>query len=371
MPLQNVIFVTGGAGFIGSAVIRLLLDQSTAEVVNIDCLTYAGNLETLVAQAAHPRYHFEQVDICNADAMRRLLRQYRPRAILHLAAETHVDRSIDSADRFIQTNVVGTHTLLHAAREYLAAFSRPEAVGFRFHQVSTDEVFGSLGAHGRVTEDAPCRPNSPYAASKAASDHLVRAWHATFGLPVVLSHCSNNYGPYQHPEKLVPTIISKALADQPIPLYGDGRHVRDWLYVADHANALVAVLEQGRVGCSYNIGANQEYTNLQVAETVCRILDQRRPAADGAAYANLIEFVADRPGHDYRYALDAGRIRDELGWAPADSFDSGIRKTVEWYLAQPDWLRAIGAKDRANGRRLGLPAAPVDGRTERMGQAGR
>ncbi|MEA3291268.1 MAG: dTDP-glucose 4,6-dehydratase [Pseudomonadota bacterium] len=350
--MNNNIFVTGGAGFIGSAVIRHLLADHDCEVVNIDALTYAGNLATVENEASHPRYHFAQVDICDAPAVRELFVQYRPRAIMHLAAESHVDRSIDGPAAFIQTNIVGSYNLLEEARRYIKPLDESQQGEFRFHHISTDEVFGSLGNEGLFTEDSPYQPNSPYSASKAASDHLVRAWHETFGLPVVLSNCSNNYGPYQYPEKLIPVIIAKVLTGAPIPVYGSGRNVRDWLYVDDHARALVKIMLEGTPGRSYNVGGNEERTNLEVVNAVCSILDELRPAANGQLHSLLIEHVTDRPGHDHRYAIDATRIRDELGWEPAESFESGMRKTVAWYLDNQRWVDTVLEGNYA-GERLG------------------
>ncbi len=359
--MNNTILVTGGAGFIGSAVIRRLLSHGDAVVVNIDKLTYAGHLETLANESTNPRYRFAQVDICDAAAINGLFAEYRPRAIMHLAAESHVDRSIDGPADFIETNIVGTYNLLEAARNYLSGLDAADAVKFRFHHISTDEVFGSLGDEGLFTEDSPYQPNSPYSASKASSDHLVRAWHETFGLPVVLSNCSNNYGPYQFPEKLIPVIIAKALAGQPIPVYGNGLNVRDWLYVDDHAAALVTVMERGELGRSYNVGGNEERANIDVVKTVCGILDALRPASDGSGYAELITFVTDRPGHDHRYAIDASRIRDELGWLPSETFASGMEKTVRWYLDNQDWCAAVLANNARGGERLGVIAGAAGG----------
>ena len=352
--MNNTIFVTGGAGFIGSAVIRRLLGQSDSTIINIDKLTYAGHLETLRNEAEDPRYVFEQVDICDVAEVNRLFAQYRPRAIMHLAAESHVDRSIDGPADFIQTNIVGTYNLLEAARTHVADMDDADGQSFRFHHISTDEVFGSLGDEGLFTEESPYQPNSPYSASKASSDHLVRAWHETFGLPVVLSNCSNNYGPYQYPEKLIPVIISKALAGDPIPVYGNGLNVRDWLYVDDHASALVTVMESGAPGRSYNVGGNEERTNIDVVKTVCDILNSLVPRTDGDGYAELITFVADRPGHDQRYAIDASRIKEELGWEPSETFVSGMEKTVRWYLDNEEWCRVVLADNARGGERLGV-----------------
>lgn len=354
--MNNIVFVTGGAGFIGSAVIRHLLDEHDCTVVNIDKLTYAGNRETLANEAKDERYRFEKVDICDRAAIDALFAQYQPTAIMHLAAESHVDRSIDGPAEFIQTNIVGTYNLLEAARGYLNSCNDQDRSQFRFHHISTDEVFGSLGDEGLFTEESPYQPNSPYSASKASSDHLVRAWHETYGLPVVLSNCSNNYGPYQYPEKLLPVIISKVTRGESIPVYGKGLNVRDWLYVDDHARALVLIMKKGMIGRSYNVGGNEERTNIDVVKTVCGILDSLAPATDGTPHENLITYVADRPGHDQRYAIDASRIEAELGWTPRESFDSGMRKTVEWYLANQYWCDVVVADNDASGRRLGTAA---------------
>jgi len=342
------LLVTGGAGFIGSAVVR----QAAAAghgVVNVDCLTYAACLENVASVAASPLYAFEQVDIRDADALARVFSQHRPDAVMHLAAESHVDRSIDGPGAFIDTNVRGTYVLLEAARAYWQGQGRPES--FRFHHISTDEVFGSLGPEGQFTEETPYDPRSPYSASKAASDHLVRAWHHTYGLPVVLSNCSNNYGPFHFPEKLIPVVILNALAGRPVPVYGQGLNVRDWLYVEDHAAALLMVLEKGAVGRSYNIGGENEATNIDLVRKICAILDRKRP--DAAPHAGLIEFVTDRPGHDLRYAIDATRIRSELGWKPSVTLDEGLERTVDWYLANESWWRPLQARQGV-GERLGV-----------------
>ncbi|MFM2044883.1 MAG: dTDP-glucose 4,6-dehydratase, partial [Pseudomonadota bacterium] len=320
------VLVTGGAGFIGSAFIRhAVLDQGCA-VVNVDCLTYAANLENLRPVADSPLYSFEKADICDRAAMDRILAEHRPDAVIHLAAESHVDRSIDGPDAFIRTNVTGTSVLLAAARAYWSGLEGAAAADFRFHHVSTDEVYGSLGDTGFFTEETPYDPRSPYSASKAASDHLVSAWHHTYGLPTVMSNCSNNYGPYHFPEKLIPLMILNALEGRPLPVYGDGQNVRDWLHVEDHARALWQVLTRGAVGQSYNIGGNNEMANLAVVERICDILDRFRPGAEPRR--RLITYVPDRPGHDRRYAIDATKIRRELGWTPAETFDSGIEATV-------------------------------------------
>lgn len=342
------LLVTGGAGFIGSAVVRQAVAAGHA-VVNVDCLTYAACLENVASVAANPLYAFEQVDIRDADALARVFVAHRPDAVMHLAAESHVDRSIDGPGAFIDTNVRGTYTLLEAARAYWQGQGRPES--FRFHHISTDEVFGSLGPEGQFTEETPYDPRSPYSASKAASDHLVRAWHHTYGLPVVLSNCSNNYGPFHFPEKLIPVVILNALAGRPVPVYGQGLNVRDWLYVEDHAAALLMVLEKGAVGRSYNIGGENEATNIDLVRKICAILDRKRP--DAAPHAGLIEFVTDRPGHDLRYAIDATRIRSELGWKPSVTLDEGLERTVDWYLANESWWRPLQARQGV-GERLGV-----------------
>ena len=339
--------VTGGAGFIGSAVVRLAIARGH-EVVNIDKLTYAACLDNVAQAAQSPDYTFIQADICDPQAMADAFATHQPDAVMHLAAESHVDRSIDGPGAFIETNVMGTYTLLQAARMYWEAAGKPDT--FRFHHISTDEVFGSLGPTGQFTEDTPYDPRSPYSASKASSDHLVRAWHETYGLPVVLTNCSNNYGPYHFPEKLVPVVILNALAGKPLPIYGKGDNVRDWLYVEDHADALLKVLAEGVVGRSYNIGGENERTNLELVTTLCTILDDLRPAA--APYADLITYVTDRPGHDARYAIDPARIRTELGWRPSVTVEEGLRQTVQWYLDNEDWWRALQNRDGV-GTRLG------------------
>lgn len=351
--MKNCIFVTGGAGFIGSAVIRHLLSDYDCDVVNLDKLTYAGNLETLQQQAENPRYHFVQVDICDRPLLDALFVKYQPKAVMHLAAESHVDRSIDGPADFIRTNIEGTFHLLEAARHYCQSLTAEQLPHFRFHHISTDEVYGTLSDTGLFTESTPYQPNSPYSSSKAASDHLVRAWHETYGLPVVLSNCSNNYGPYQYPEKLIPVIIEKALAKQPIPIYGKGDNVRDWLYVDDHATALALILHEGTIGRSYNVGGNEERTNLQVVETVCDILNKLRPLDSGEQYQQFITFVEDRIGHDKRYAIDATRIQNELGWQPSQTFASGIENTIIWYLNNQSWVNAIKQKSATLGERLG------------------
>lgn len=342
------LLVTGGAGFIGSAVVRQAITAGHA-VVNLDALTYAACLANVASVSDSPNYSFERADICDAAALTRILDQHKPDAIMHLAAESHVDRSIDGPGSFIETNITGTYTLLQAARSYWEGQGRPDT--FRFHHISTDEVFGSLGSEGQFTETTPYDPRSPYSASKAASDHLVRAWAETYGLPVVLTNCSNNYGPYHFPEKLIPVVILKALAGLPLPIYGDGSNVRDWLYVEDHADALLLVLQKGALGRSYNIGGENERSNLELVTTLCAILDELRPGA--APYAEQITFVTDRPGHDARYAIDPTRIREELGWRPSVTVEEGLRLTVQWYLENEDWWRPLLERDGV-GSRLGI-----------------
>jgi dTDP-glucose 4,6-dehydratase len=347
------ILVTGGAGFIGSAVIRHLISETQHSVVNVDCLTYAGNLSTLDHVSSNSRYSFEQVNICDSAAVQGVFERHRPLAVMHLAAESHVDRSIDGPSAFIQTNVVGTYIMLEASRRHRQSLPADEQGAFRFHHISTDEVYGSLGDEGLFTETTSYDPSSPYSASKAASDHLVRAWNRTYGLPVVLTNCSNNYGPYQYPEKLIPLTITSALAGKPLPVYGKGENVRDWLYVDDHARALVAVLERGMVGETYNIGGNSERKNIDVVRTICGLMDELSPNSTNRPHEKLITFVTDRPGHDHRYAIDASKIRRDLGWTPEESFGSGLKKTVQWYLSNEDWCRQAVA-DRYAGERLGL-----------------
>ena len=345
MP-DNTILVTGGAGFIGSALVRHLVEQTDHQIVNADFLTYASNQSSLQSITGNPRYHFEHVNICDAQAMSRLFEIYAPNAVLHLASETHVDRSIDSPDIFLQTNVVGTFTLLEVVRSYFNSLSEVLQNQFRFLNVSTDEVFGSLGEKGFFRENSPYDPNSPYAASKASADHFVRSYHHTYGLPVLNTNCSNNYGPYQHPEKLVPTVILKALAGEPIPLYGRGDNIRDWLFVEDHIRGLLTVLDRGAVGNSYNIGTNEEHTNLEMTQSLCAILDELQPKT--RAYADQIIFVEDRPGHDFRYAIDSSKLRLDLGWQPSESFKSGLLKTVHWYLEHLDWANELVSGEDMN-----------------------
>lgn len=350
-PLR--IFVTGGAGFIGSALVRHLIRQTDHHVLNVDALTYAGNPASVAPVSDSNRYGFAQANICDAAAMARLVTEFRPDVVTHLAAESHVDRSIDGPADFIQTNLVGTFTLLSAVLDYWRGLDEPARKAFRFHHISTDEVFGALGDEGFFTEDTAYDPRSPYSASKAGSDHLVRAWHHTYGLPVLVTNCSNNYGPYHFPEKLIPLIIIKCLHGEKLPVYGAGQNVRDWLYVDDHVRALTAVFERGVPGDSYMIGGNSERTNLTVVETICDTLDGIRPRADGKSYREQISFVADRPGHDFRYAIDASKLKRELGWEPRESFESGIAQTIRWYLENADWWQPILSGAYA-GERLGL-----------------
>jgi dTDP-glucose 4,6-dehydratase len=351
------ILITGGAGFIGSAVVRRLIAEADAErVVNLDALTYAGNLDSLAAAEDDPRYVFIHGDICDAALVRRIFDEHRPTAVLHLAAESHVDRSIDGPGDFFRTNVVGTFTLLEAARRHWLALKDAERTRFRFVHVSTDEVFGSLGENGHFTEQTPYGPNSPYSASKAGSDHLARAWHHTYGVPVIITNCSNNYGPYQFPEKLIPLMILNALEGKALPVYGRGENVRDWLHVDDHADALLTVLEHGRPGETYAIGGNCERKNLDVVREICRAVDEiAGPDAATGPREQLIRFVTDRPGHDLRYAIDASKIRRELGWTPRTSFEAGLRETVRWYLENRGWWERVRT-GAYRGERLGLGA---------------
>ena len=352
MPIDDVVLVTGGAGFIGSALVRHLLMETQARVVNVDKLTYAASTDSLPQARGHPRHELIQTDICDGPALRRLFEQQRPRYVINLAAETHVDRSIDAPAAFISTNVVGTFALLQEALAYWRTLDDAARAAFRFHHVSTDEVYGALGPQGSFIETSPYAPRSPYAASKASSDHLVRAWHATYGLPTLVTNCCNNYGPYQFPEKLIPHIIIRALDAQPLPVYGDGGNVRDWLHVEDHARALALALEHGAVGATYNIGAREERENMAVVKAICALLDEIAPSP-GGRYERLITFVPDRPGHDRRYALDPGKIERELGWRASETFASGLRKTVRWYVDNRAWWRAI--LDRGyRAQRIGL-----------------
>ncbi|MDV2483885.1 dTDP-glucose 4,6-dehydratase [Acinetobacter towneri] len=336
------ILVTGGAGFIGSAVIRHIMQNTNNHILNIDKLTYAGNLESLKEIDQHSNYEFKQIDICDTEQITAAIDAFRPDAIMHLAAESHVDRSIDGPAAFIQTNIVGTYTLLEAARKYWMGLDAEAQQNFRFHHISTDEVYGDLeGTTSLFTETTSYAPSSPYSASKASSDHLVRAWHRTYGLPIIVTNCSNNYGPYHFPEKLIPLVILNALDAKPLPVYGNGQQIRDWLFVEDHARALYKVMTEGVVGETYNIGGHNEKQNIEVVKTICKILDELKPQASGQAYESLITFVKDRPGHDLRYAIDATKIQNELGWTPAETFETGIRKTVEWYLNNQEWVAHI------------------------------
>ncbi|ATF49043.1 dTDP-glucose 4,6-dehydratase [Citrobacter werkmanii] len=334
------ILVTGGAGFIGSAVVRHIINNTNDSVINLDKLTYAGNLDSLSEVNCNSRYFFEQIDICDEIELDRVFNQYQPDAVMHLAAESHVDRSINGSAVFIQTNIVGTYTMLEAARKYWSSLNNDKKNNFRFHHVSTDEVFGDLENSGLFfTEQTPYNPSSPYSASKASSDHLVRAWHRTYGLPVIITNCSNNYGPYHYPEKLIPVIIINALSGKDIPVYGDGQQIRDWLYVEDHARALYTVVTKGLVGETYNIGGHNEKANIEIVEIICTILDEiiSKKVNEISSYHSLIKFVKDRPGHDVRYAIDANKIEVELGWKPHETFETGIKKTVEWYLNNKNW----------------------------------
>jgi dTDP-glucose 4,6-dehydratase len=350
-PLR--ILVTGGAGFIGSALVRHLVRDTPHEVLNVDKLTYAGNLSSLEPIANRPGYKFLQADICDGEAIAAALAEYRPDVITHLAAESHVDRSIDGPAAFIETNIVGTFTMLNAALDYWRGLDDAGKEAFRFHHISTDEVFGTLADDGFFTEETPYDPHSPYSASKASSDHLVRAWHDTYGLPVLITNCSNNYGPYHFPEKLIPLMIIKALAGEPLPVYGEGANVRDWLFVEDHARALTAVFERGVPGQSYIIGGRAERKNLDVVKRICDSLDQIRPRADGKSYQEQITYVTDRPGHDHRYAIDPSKIERELGWTAQESFDSGIARTISWYLDNESWWRPL-VEEKGAVQRIGL-----------------
>ncbi len=350
------ILITGGAGFIGSALIRHLMNNTKHVVVNIDKLTYAGNLESLKSVEDNPRYHFIKADICDSTKVNQILQKHEPDAIMHLAAESHVDRSIDGPADFIETNIVGTYTLVEAARNYWQSQSSDKKAQFRFHHISTDEVYGDLPNDGSLfTEQTSYSPSSPYSASKASSDHIVRAWHRTYGLPVIVTNCSNNYGPYHFPEKLIPLVTLNALEGKPLPVYGDGKQVRDWLFVEDHARALLTVVENGKIGETYNIGGHNEQENIYVVKSICNILDELNPKKPHEInhYSDLITFVKDRPGHDLRYAIDASKIERELGWKPKETFESGLRKTVQWYLDNQDWCRNV--QDGSYRReRLGL-----------------
>lgn len=336
------ILVTGGAGFIGSAVIRYLIQHTQDEVCNIDKLTYAGNLESLIDIEHSPRYQFHKIDVCNATALQQIFNTFRPDVVMHLAAESHVDRSIDTPADFMQTNIIGTYTLLEVARQYWSALDTQAKQQFRFHHISTDEVYGDLeNTTDLFIESTPYAPSSPYSASKASSDHLVRAWHRTYSLPIVITNCSNNYGPYQFPEKLIPLVILNALDGKNLPVYGDGQQIRDWLFVEDHARALYCVVTQGKIGETYNIGGHNEKQNIEVVRTICQILDELQPQANTQRYESLITFVKDRPGHDLRYAIDASKISKTLRWQPQETFETGIQKTIEWYLNNLDWCHRV------------------------------
>ena len=351
--MTQTLLITGGAGFIGSALIRELLATTPHRIVNVDKLTYAASLEALEGAPQDPRYRFERVDICDGAELARVFREHRPTGVIHLAAESHVDRSIDGPAEFVQTNIVGTFKLLEATLAYWETLAPAARQGFRFHHVSTDEVYGTLGADGYFTETTPYAPNSPYAASKASSDHLARAWHHTYGLPVLITNCSNNYGPYQFLEKLIPLMIVNAVDGKPLPVYGDGSNVRDWLYVTDHAQALIKVYTDGVPGEQYNIGGHNEKRNIELVEYLCELLDELLPDSPHRPHRQLMHFVQDRRGHDQRYAIDAKKIQRELGWAPQETFETGIRKTVAWYLKNLPWCREIQAR-RYSGERLGL-----------------
>ena len=355
MKMTRKILVTGGAGFIGSALVRHLIRTTSHHVLVFDKLTYAGTLTSLEPVAQDSRYRFIQADICDANAVAGALKHFDPDIIAHLAAESHVDRSIDGPKDFIQTNIVGTYTLLQAARAHFETLSAERRRNFRFHHVSTDEVFGSLGDEGLFTEETAYDPRSPYSASKAGSDHLVRAWWHTYGLPITMTNCSNNYGPYHFPEKLIPLMIVKALAGEALPVYGRGENIRDWLYVEDHARAIQTVFEQAQPGATYNVGGHAERRNIDVVHGLCNILDRVKPRANKASYASQISFVTDRPGHDFRYAIDSSRLEKDLGWKPQESFETGLEKTIRWYLENERWWRPLLERKYA-GQRLGLKA---------------
>lgn len=356
---STTILITGGAGFIGSAVVRNLLEQTSANIVNLDALTYAADLKSLALFSRNSRYHFEKGNICNRKRLAGLLQEYQPAAIMHLAAESHVDRSIDDGDAFMATNIMGTYSLLEEARCYWSALPQPKKKNFRFLHVSTDEVYGSLGRDGKFSEESSYRPSSPYSASKAASDHLARSWHTTYGLPVLVSNCSNNYGPYQFPEKLIPLMIINGLQGKSLPIYGSGENIRDWLYVDDHARALALILYQGEPGETYNIGANEERRNRDLVTTICSLLDELNPSPGSLPHSGLITHVDDRPGHDLRYAIDATKIHNSLGWAPMETLESGLRRTVSWYIDNRDWWQPI-SQATYDGTRLGLGNTPPD-----------
>lgn len=352
--MKTVYFVTGGCGFIGANFIQYLLNKTKPNsVVNLDKLTYAGNQKNLADFGQDPRYIFMHGDICDAELVSKLFTEYQPNYIVNFAAESHVDRSIDGPAEFIQTNIVGTSVLLQEALKYYSTLKGKESERFRFHHVSTDEVFGSLSESGFFTEETPYDPSSPYSASKASSDHLIRAWHRTFYLPVLISNCSNNYGPYQFPEKLIPLMILNCLEEKPLPVYGTGENIRDWLYVEDHCDAIYTILQKGTIGETYNVGGNNEIKNIQIVEVICDILNDIHPAGSGKSYHELINFVKDRPGHDFRYAIDASKLKKEIGWEPKESFNTGIQKTIEWYLKNEEWWKTI-QEDTYKQERLGI-----------------
>lgn len=346
------ILVTGGAGFIGSALVRYLINDTEHSVINVDKLTYAGNLLNVKSVSDDSRYNFEKIDIRDIGALKEIFEQYRPDGVMHLAAESHVDRSIDGPSEFIQTNVVGTSNLLEVSRDYWENLDNSSKETFRFLHVSTDEVYGTLGDIGFFTEETPYQPNSPYSASKASSDHLVRAWFHTYGLPILVTNCSNNYGPFQYPEKLIPVVILKAISGQEIPVYGEGKNIRDWLFVQDHVKALLKVFSKGSIGETYNIGGNNEKQNIEVVETICTILDELHPSKSGKSYNDQITYVKDRPGHDFRYAIDSSKLQNDLGWTPEETFETGIRKTVQWYLDNINWCEAV-TENNYSLKRLG------------------
>ncbi len=352
--MKTVYFVTGGCGFIGANFIQYLLNKTKPNsIVNLDKLTYAGNQKNLVDFEQDPRYIFVHGDICDAELVSKLFTEYQPNYIVNFAAESHVDRSIDGPAEFIQTNIVGTSVLLQEALKYYSTLKGKESERFRFHHVSTDEVFGSLSESGFFTEETPYDPSSPYSASKASSDHLIRAWHRTFYLPVLISNCSNNYGPYQFPEKLIPLMILNCLEEKPLPVYGTGENIRDWLYVEDHCDAIYTILQKGTIGETYNVGGNNEIKNIQIVEEICDVLNDIHPAGSGKSYHELITFVKDRPGHDFRYAIDASKLKKEIGWEPKESFNTGIQKTIEWYLKNEEWWRII-QENTYKQERLGI-----------------
>lgn len=352
--MKTVYFVTGGCGFIGANFIQYLLKKTKPKsVINLDKLTYAGNQKNLAVFEQDPRYIFVHGDICDAELVSRLFTEYQPNYIINFAAESHVDRSIDGPAEFIQTNIVGTSVLLQESLKYYSTLKGKESERFQFHHVSTDEVFGSLSESGFFTEETPYDPSSPYSASKASSDHLVRAWHRTFDLPVLISNCSNNYGPYQFPEKLIPLMILNCLEEKPLPVYGTGENIRDWLYVEDHCDAIYTILQKGTIGETYNVGGNNEIKNIQIVEVICDVLNDIHPAGSGKSYHELITFVKDRPGHDFRYAIDASKLKKEIGWEPKESFNTGIQKTIEWYLKNEEWWKTI-QENTYKQERLGI-----------------